>query len=44
MKLIRKGNFNGEPAVLVESLRDSWRGETWMGWLDKNEADIEEVQ
>jgi hypothetical protein len=43
MKLIRKGEWSGKPAVLLESLGDTWRGETWMGWLDEDEASVEKV-
>jgi len=38
MKLLREDLFKGDPAILVESLGDTWRGETWMGWFTRDEA------
>ena len=41
MKLLKKGTFQGEPAVLVQSLEKTWgRGEKWLGWLTQTEADV----
>ena len=39
MLLRRVGTFRGEPAVLVESVGPTWRGEKWVGWLTAAEVD-----
>lgn len=42
MHLQRQGTFNGEPAVLVESLNATWScgkaKHKWTGWFTMNEA------
>ncbi len=39
MKLVREGSFQGRPAILVESLGNTWRGEKWLGWFTSDEVD-----
>lgn len=42
MRLRKEGSFNGQPAILVQSLHETWRCEgvsrKWNGWFTKSEA------
>lgn len=45
MILLRTGDWYGQDSFLVESMGDTWsRGEKWVGWFTKSEADFEEVE
>jgi len=43
MKLHNESKFQGQPAILVESLGDTWRGEKWKGWFTADEIEFEKL-
>lgn len=44
MELVKRGQYQGQDACLLLSIRDTLCGEKWMGWLTTDEADVEDIE
>lgn len=44
MILMKDASFRGQPAFLARSMKNTSRGENWLGWFYHNEASFEFIE